>query len=282
MSRLRRGGRFLRGLECLELGEFLGHVDAREERLALVHRDVRGQHAPDGGIVPRGLLRRGADLREGFRAAVGHEGQQQRDGDAQRLEQVIQHRGQARALALVLGEDPGRRLVDILIGAGDDLEHLDERLLRAEIVHIAGIRPAQRGCHGDELVVERIVLALGRERAAEVLDDHGDGAAQEVAEVVGEVGIDAGDEQLVGEVAVTAKRELAQEVIAQRVHTVALGEQDGVDDVALRLRHLAAVDDEPAFGRGMPMLMSIAGQMMEWKRTISLPTMCTSAGQNFS
>ena len=34
------------------------------------------------------------------------------------------------------------------------------------------------------------------------------------------------------------------------------------------------------FGRGIPMLMSMAGQMMEWKRTISLPTMCTSAGQN--
>ena len=209
-------------------------------------RDVRGQHAPDGGVVPRGLLRRGADLREGLRTTVGHEGQQKCDGDAQRLKQVIQHRSQARALALVLGEDPGGRLVDILIGAGDDLEHLDERLLGAEVIHIAGIRLAQRGRHGDELIIERIVLALGRERAAEVLDDHGDGAAQEVAEVVGEVGVDAGDEQLVGEIAVTAERELAQEVVTQRVHTVALGEHDGVDDVALRLRHLAAAEQQPA------------------------------------
>ena len=30
------------------------------------------------------------------------------------------------------------------------------------------------------------------------------------------------------------------------------------------------------------MLMSMAGQMIEWKRTISLPTMCTSAGQYLS
>ena len=30
------------------------------------------------------------------------------------------------------------------------------------------------------------------------------------------------------------------------------------------------------------MLMSMAGQMMEWNRTISLPTKCTSAGQNLS
>jgi hypothetical protein len=36
------------------------------------------------------------------------------------------------------------------------------------------------------------------------------------------------------------------------------------------------------FGSGAPMLMSMAGQMMEWKRTISLPTMCTSAGQYLS
>ncbi len=35
-------------------------------------------------------------------------------------------------------------------------------------------------------------------------------------------------------------------------------------------------------GSGRPRLISIAGQMMEWKRTISLPTMCTSAGQYFS
>ena len=30
------------------------------------------------------------------------------------------------------------------------------------------------------------------------------------------------------------------------------------------------------------MLMSMAGQMMEWKRTISLPMKWTSAGQNLS
>ena len=35
-------------------------------------------------------------------------------------------------------------------------------------------------------------------------------------------------------------------------------------------------------GRGRPRAMRMAGQMMEWKRTISLPTKCTSAGQNFS
>ena len=35
-------------------------------------------------------------------------------------------------------------------------------------------------------------------------------------------------------------------------------------------------------GRGRPRAMRMAGQMMAWKRTISLPTKCTSAGQNFS
>ena len=35
-------------------------------------------------------------------------------------------------------------------------------------------------------------------------------------------------------------------------------------------------------GRGRFRLMSMAGQMMEWNLTISLPTKCTSAGQNFS
>ena len=31
-----------------------------------------------------------------------------------------------------------------------------------------------------------------------------------------------------------------------------------------------------------PAILMALGQMMEWKRTISLPTKCTSAGQNFS
>jgi hypothetical protein len=35
-------------------------------------------------------------------------------------------------------------------------------------------------------------------------------------------------------------------------------------------------------GSGAPTLISMAGQMMEWKRTISLPTMWTSAGQYLS
>lgn len=35
-------------------------------------------------------------------------------------------------------------------------------------------------------------------------------------------------------------------------------------------------------GSGRSSAMSVAGQMIVWKRMISLPTKCTSAGQNFS
>ncbi len=63
---------------------------------------------------------------------------------------------------------------------------------------------------------------------------------------LGEVGVDAGDEPLVGEVAVRAERERAQQEVAQRVRAVALGQQIRVYDVALGLRHLAAVQQQPA------------------------------------
>ncbi len=34
-------------------------------------------------------------------------------------------------------------------------------------------------------------------------------------------------------------------------------------------------------GSGRPALMSMAGQITQWKRVMSLPTMCRSAGHHF-
>ena len=233
-------------LKLFELGELLVKVDAREERIALRDGDVGGQAAPDGGLVPAGLLALGAYLGEGLLAAFRHEGHQQAGADAQALEQVVHDGGEARALALVLGEGPGGGLVYILVGAGNDAEDLFQRALCAEVVHELLVLAAQGRGHGDELGVLGAFLALGGQGAVKVLEHHGDGAGEEVAVVVGEVGIDAAYEQLVGEVAVRAEGELAHQEVPERVHAEATGEDVGVDDVALGLRHLAAAEQQPA------------------------------------
>ena len=109
----------------------------------------------------------------------------------------------------------------------------------------------------------------------------------QVAQVVGQVGVDAADEGLVGEVAVGAEGELPQQEVAQGVHPVALGQQVGVHHVALGLGHLAPSSSSQPWpntrlGRGRSRAISMAGHRMVWKRRISLPTMCRSAGQNLS
>ena len=242
----RQGGLAGLLLELLQLGQLLVQVYAREERVALLHGDVSGQAAPDGGAVPipDGLVR--AYLLEGLRAAAGHEGREQAGADAQALEQVIHDRRQPRLFPLVLRQHPGRVLVDILVSPRDDPEHLLQRRLRLEGVHELLVLLAQAGGHADKLRVLRRGLALRRQRAVKVLEHHGDGAGEQVAVVVGEVGVYAGDEQLVREVAVRAERELAHQEVAQRVHAVALRQDDGIDDVALGLGHLAAAQQQPA------------------------------------
>ena len=68
---------------------------------------------------------------------------------------------------------------------------------------------------------------------------------QQVAEIVREVGVDAPDECVARDVAVLSERDLTQEKVADGVRAELLDEGDGVDNVADRLRHLCAVDDEP-------------------------------------
>ena len=57
----------------------------------------------------------------------------------------------------------------------------------------------------------------GGNLAAAVLVDHRQGAAGEVAQAVGEIGIVALDQGVVAEIAVLAEDHFAQQVIAQRV-----------------------------------------------------------------
>ena len=98
-----------------------------------------------------------------------------------------------------------------------------------------------------------------------VLGDHRQGALRQVAEVVGQIGIDPVDDRLVRVIAVLAERHLAHEEIAQLVDAVGVGQRERIDHVADRLRHLlAAVEQEAvaedALGQRQPADIRKAGQ----------------------
>ena len=78
------------------------------------------------------------------------------------------------------------------------------------------------------------------DRAAEVLLAHGNGAAEQVAQVVGQVAVDAIDQGLVGEHAVVAKGDLTQQEVADGVHAVAVAQDHGVHHIALGFAHLVS------------------------------------------
>ena len=244
LGRRRLGG----AADLLELGHRLVHVEAREERLALVDADLAGERAIDGVVPAAAVLC--ADLPEGLVAALGDKGRETDQAHTQRLDEVVHDLSQAGLVCLVLRQDPGRRLVDVLVGALDAAEHLFKRHMRLIDIHLPGIALRQGTDHALELLVHLLGLALGGQDAAEVLLDHRRRAGDKVAQVVCEVGVDRGDQKLVGERAVRAEGEGAQQEEAQRVHAKLLREDVGIDDVGgvvgLGFGNLAAVDDQPA------------------------------------
>ena len=79
------------------------------------------------------------------------------------------------------------------------------------------------------------------DRAVQMAIDQGERPRQQVAQVVGQVGVVAFDQPGLAGVAVVAVRQDAQQIVADRVGPVAVGELEGVEHVAERLAHLAAV-----------------------------------------
>ena len=92
----------------------------------------------------------------------------------------------------------------------------------------------------DQPLVLLRAIAGRRNHAIVVASDHTDDAIKQVAQLVGQIGVVGADEALQREVAILERRDLAQQVVAQRVGSVGLRQFDGVYDVAERFAHLAA------------------------------------------
>ena len=149
-------------------------------------------------------------------------------------------------------------------------------------IHMGGIGISDGTDERKQLVIDGVSFPFRRKRSAKVFLHHGRCAGNQVAQVIGEIHIDGVDQQLVGEIAVRPEGEGSHEEEAERIHTELLGEHIRIHHIAFAFAHFSAVDNQPAVTVDLLRKGRIAGQIMEWKRTISLPTTCTSAGQYFS
>ena len=118
-------------------------------------------------------------------------------------------------------------------------------------------------------------------------DDRRD-ARQQVAEVVGEIGVVPGDEALVGEVAVGAERHLAHEVVAERRRRRCRRRARRGRSGSARVLDIFSppTSSHPwtmkCAGGSMPAARHIAGHQTQWKRMMSLPIRWWTAGHHFA
>ena len=118
----------------------------------------------------------------------------QHGNGAQGIAQVVKNSFQAGLGFLALGQHPGGRLVNILVGALHNLKNSDQCSGYIQSIH-GGIHLAgQGGSQAFQLIVQGIGLAVGAHSTAKVLFAHSDRTGQQVAQVVGQVGIDAVDQ----------------------------------------------------------------------------------------
>ncbi len=99
----------------------------------------------------------------------------------------------------------------------------------------------------NRLVVGGEGARLGQ-NAVILLGNHRQRALRQIAEIVGEIGIDASDNGFVIIVAILPERHLAKEEVAHLIDAILIGEIEGIDDVADRFRHLFALVEQKAVG----------------------------------
>ncbi len=207
----------------------------------------RGERRPRGLVQQQvGVAVRLPDAAQDLDGGHGDDRVHGQRHQAQAGGQTIEDRVQPAGQRLVLGELPRRLLLDQPVEAPHELPDRVEGGRDAEVgVLLRRLRDHRLalGSHRRQSLTLRSSL---RDSALSVLADHADRAADEVAQLVGELVVVARPQALQADVAVLPERDLAHEVVAQRFGAHLLDDRERVEDVAARLAHLLAADEQVA------------------------------------
>ena len=219
-----------------------------------MHPCAGGQRAEGGQRRPcLERLVRHAQLREDPLGLLGHKRPRQHGDKPHAFGQHVHHIGKPAALRFILAQHPRLRQVDIFIAFADHLPDLRQRLRELQPVHLRLHGGGQRGAVRAQRLVHRGVNVRRPrgQRAVEIFFDHRHRAGHKVAQIIGKVGVHAGQEGLVGIIAVRAEGHFTQQVIAQRVRAVARHDGLRIDDVALGFAHFIVGEQQPAVGEDL-------------------------------
>ena len=177
-----------------------------------------------------------------------HEWMKRQAQKAKRLGGIIEHGVQPRPVLRRLGQGPRRAFVDVLISRLDQPPDGFEGTVELKLGNVAVKEGEQFRRHLSKRGVQ-VQIAGGswlRDLAIRIPLNHRQRPMQQVAEIIGQVAIDAGDQCLSREVSVLAEGNLTQEKVAERVHAEFVHDRIRVDHVPAALRHLLAIHRPPA------------------------------------
>src|SRR5690606_425562 len=216
-------------------------VELREQRLAQRRARARGDQRPLRGVtqVERGVP--DAELLPQLVGLARDYGVQQDAGTTQRLEQGVEHRVQAGGVSFVAGQLPRLDVRYVLVRLANGLHHGSDGPLELQRVEEAGHLGRQVGERLPQLHVRRLHRTGGRHDSVSVALEHAQGAVQQVAEVVGQVRVDALGDRHLGEAGVESERHVPDQEVPERIVAITPDHLERPDDVAERLAHLALV-----------------------------------------
>ena len=168
----------------------------------------------------------------------------------------------------VARERPRLGFGDVFVRGVNDAEGGGDAVLQRERVHALRVRPERR--RRDDRELSRRLRAF--QPSAAIFLGHRRDAADEVAEIVRQVRVVAFVEPLPREIEVGPERRCFDDIQPQRIRPESRCRFGGIDRGPQRLAH--------ALGSGSFAAISIAGQITAWKRVMSLPMTCTSAGHH--
>src|SRR4051794_36688153 len=233
-------------------------LEAREQRLGvgdaagLVRPGAPLELSKDGRLaVPVGAVAiRETELTEHAWRGSGHDRGDRQPEETARLDEVAEDAPQSVARRLIAAL-PGLRQIPGLLGIDHPVRCADERPQRRQrIVKLATLNRV--GVRVDGLVPglgeRRIALETWRRpHTVDVPVGHGDGAVQQVAEVVGKVGVVATHEGVPGDLCVAIERHFAHYDVPGAIGPERRDEIVRVEEITAALAHaLTAAGQQPA------------------------------------
>ena len=168
-----------------------------------------------------------------------------------RLCQVVEYRVKPTFIGFILCEQPRRCLVNVFVGSADESPDFLQGDAEVELVHVSFYLCG--GAQGKllQFAVGALIVSRRRNHSIVVFFYHGDGAADQVAQVVGQIGIHAVEHDFVCKQSVIPEGVLSQQEIFQGVHAVTLDEFNRIYNIPSGFGHLSALQEDPTVAQDL-------------------------------